>query len=67
MKITRKSFQAFFTRVSFAGLLLVAGANVVQAQPADAAPVEKSSILDETTIDRLFSWSGPQTFRLHGG
>ena len=55
MKITRKFFQAFFTRASFAGLVLVAGASVAQAQRANAiAPEEESSILSETTIEQVF-------------
>ncbi len=40
MKITKKSFQAFFTRASFAGLLLVVGATGAQAQKSARASWE---------------------------
>lgn len=58
MKITRKSFQAFFTRASFAGLLLVGGAHVARAQ-STAAPAEDRDVLRDLTFDRIFSAPAP--------
>ena len=52
MKITKQSFQAFFTRTSFAGLLLVTGAAGVRAQ---STATEEREALRDFSFERVFS------------
>ena len=54
----KKSYQKAFTRASFAGLLLVAGATGAQAQTAVTAAEKDRALLRDFSYDQLFSARG---------
>ena len=54
-RITRKSFRASFTRASFAGLLLVAGAAGAQAQKSARAASDARDFWGDFPFDAGFS------------
>ena len=67
MKITKQSFQAFFTRTSFAGLLLITGAAGARAQ---STTTEEREALRDFSFEHVFSMpvgSGGSVFGVRSG